>query len=284
MKTIIVATNYSKEANNAVNYAAALASYANSKLVLFNSFELSVHASNALLPGSSIGKLIDENNNTLHDIALNLSGKYGITVDYISRTSDLMEELDFQVKRLSADLVVMGMKDIHSGFLPFSSTATAIHHAKYPILTVPEAASFNRISKILFAYNPDCIEEINKLPMLMELAECFNAEIQVCHVAKSLQTATNVFSEKNLSFNAEAILGSTEHSYKEIEDDNVLDGIEKLIKNWGADLLVMVPHKYGFWESIWHKSKTIQMAKRSLVPLLSLPNPGSYLISQLNAN
>ena len=273
MKIIIVATNYSNEANNAVNYAAELASHLNSKLVLFNSFELSVHASNALLPGSSIGRLITENNNLLKNIALDLSGKYGITVDHISRASDLMEELDFQVKRLNAGLVVMGMKDIHSGFVPFSSTAKAIHHAKFPILTVPEDARFGEISKILFAFNPDCIEEVNKLPVLMEFAEHFNAEIQVCHVQKSMQPATNEVLEKSLSFNAEAILNNTEHSYKEIDDNNILRGIENLIENWQADLLVMVPHKYGFWESIWHKSNTVQMAKRTRIPLLTLPNP-----------
>jgi nucleotide-binding universal stress UspA family protein len=272
MKTIIVATNYSNEANNAVNYAAELASHLNSKLVLFNSFELSVHASNALLPGSSIGRLITENNNLLRNIALDLSGKYGITVDHI-RTSDLMEELDFQVKRLNADLVVMGMKDVHSGFVPFSSISTAIHHANYPILTVPEGASFNNISKILFAFNPDCIEEVNKLPVLMEFAKHFNAEIQVCHVQKSRQPTINQVSAKGFSFNTKAILGDAEHSYKEINDNNVLKGIENLIENWQADLLVMVPHKYGFWESIWHKSKTIQMAKRTRIPLLTLPNP-----------
>ena len=275
MKTIIVATNYSNEANNAVNYAAELASYLHSKLVLFNSFELSVHASNALLPGSSIGRLIAENNNTLKNIALDLSGKYRIAVDYISRTSDLMEEIDFQVKRLNADLVVMGMKDVHSGFVPFSSTASAIHHAKYPILTVPADARFRKISKILFAFNPDCIEEANKLPVLMDFAAHFKAEIQLCHVEKSMQPATNEASGKGLSFNAEAVFSDTEHSYKEINDENVLRSIEKLIKSWGADLLVMVPHKYGFWESIWHKSKTIQMAKRTRIPLLTLPNPES---------
>ena len=272
MKTIIVATNYSKEANNAVNYAAELASHLYSKLVLFNSFELSVHASNALLPGSSIGRLVAENNNKLKNIALNLSGKYGINVDFVSRTSDLMEELDFQVKHLKADLVIMGMRDVHSGFVPFSSTATVIHHAKYPILTVPEEASFNRISKILFAFNPDCIEEVNKLPMMMEFAEHFNAEIQVCHVEESMQATTNEVSAKSLSFSAQAILSDTEHSYTEIDDNNVLRGIERIIENWGADLLIMVPRKYGFWESIWHKSKTIQMAKRTRIPLLTLPN------------
>ena len=279
MKTIIVATNYSNEANNAVNYGAELASHLNSKLILFNSFELSVHASNALLPGSSIRKLIAENNDRLKNIAHDLSVKYGITVDYISRTSDLMEELDFQVKRLNAGLVVMGMKDVHSGFVPFSSTANAIHHAKFPILTVPEDVCFEGLSKILFAFNTDCIEEANKLPVLMDFAAHFKAEIQVCHVEKSMQPAINEVSENGFSFNTEAILSKTEHSYKEVNDENVLRGIENLIKNWGSDLLVMVPHKYGFWESIWHKSKTIQMAKRTRIPLLTLPNPESSNLS-----
>ena len=275
MKTIIVATNYSNEANNAIKYAAELARYTNSKMVLFNSFELSVHGLNTLLPGSTVQDLSLANKNRLKNIALDLADKYGITVESLTRTTDLMEELDYQVKRLQADLVVMGMKETHSEYVPLGTTTSVIHHAKYPILTVPEEASFNGISKILFAYNSTCICEANKLPVLMEFAARFNAQVQVCHIEKIIEPVTHEASANNISFNVETLLSEVDHSYKEVPEDDVLKGIEKAIKDWNANLLVMVPHKYGFWEGVRHKSKTIKMARRTRIPLLTLPNPES---------
>ncbi|MFT4152742.1 universal stress protein [Parafilimonas sp.] len=61
MKTIIAATDYSKEADNAVNYAAALAKYTGSTLVLFNAFEYSIHVSNARVSASLVDAAIATN-------------------------------------------------------------------------------------------------------------------------------------------------------------------------------------------------------------------------------
>lgn len=44
MKTIIAATDFSDSAANAVQFAAAIAAQTHSRLVLFNAFQLSVHA------------------------------------------------------------------------------------------------------------------------------------------------------------------------------------------------------------------------------------------------
>lgn len=271
MKTILVATNYSKEANNAMNYAAEIARYTNSKMVLFNSFELSVHALNTLLSAASVQDLALANREQLKNIASSLSDKYDITVEYLTRASDLIEELEYQANHLKADLVVIGMKAHPEHVL--NNTTSIIRHAKYPILTVPEEASFDGISKILFAFDPMCIYEANKLPVLMEFAVAFNAQIQVCHIESVKQPAINEAVTDNISMNVETLLNELDHSYKEITGEDVLKGIEKAIKDWNPDLLVMVPHKYSLWESIWHKSKTIKMSRKTPVPLLTLPNP-----------
>ena len=52
MKTIIVATDFSKEAENALEYTGALAKLSGSKVVIFNSYSLPLHTSNSVfLPG-----------------------------------------------------------------------------------------------------------------------------------------------------------------------------------------------------------------------------------------
>lgn len=61
------------------------------------------------------------------------------------------------------------------------------------------------------------------------------------------------------------------HYYKNVLSDNVVAAIKEEIVNTQADTLVMVPHKYGFWESVIHRIKTSIMASGSNIPLLSIP-------------
>jgi nucleotide-binding universal stress UspA family protein len=276
MKTIIVATDYSGSANNAIKYAAALAMRTNSTLVLVNSFELSVAAANTLLPASSMDEMFSENKKRLKDIAINTSQTFGIPVKCRTGTSFLRGELDYQVEHLDADLVVVGMSESCSKHEFENDTISIIRHAKYPVLAIPEDASFEEISKILFAFDPDCMHAANKLPLLIEVAELFNAQIEVCHVQKKESSITvNQYYPGNVPINVEGLPDKVLHLYKDITEVDVVKGIESGIKDFKPDLLVMVPHKYGFWESIWHKSKTSKMTRRTHIPLLALPNPGS---------
>ena len=273
MKTIIVATNYSIEANNAMRYASEIARSTNSTLVLFNSFEPSVHTLNTLPRSSSLQELSLDNRNRLKNIAEDLSKEYSINVEYLTRTTSIMLELNYQVKRLKADLVVMGMKPTKAELRTGNTTTHLIHQGKFPILAVPGEATFNGIAKILFAFNPSSINEENNLQALMDIAGIFNAQIQICHIGKTLQPLIKDDNNSTtVSAELENALNETNHTYEEIAASDVFKGLEEAIENWEPDLLVMVPHKYGLWESIWHKSKTIKMAKRTHIPLLTLPN------------
>ena len=274
MKTIIVATDYSSDANNAVKYAAALARYINSKIVLFNSFKLSVHAVNARLSASTIDGLIAANKKRLKDIAAKVCDTYGICVECVTRTSDFKEELDFQVERLKADLVVMGMSEIYSDNEYENTTTSIIRHARYPVLAIPENASFEGFSKILFAFDSGCICAENKLSLLKEVSAFFDAQVQIYHIEKNRKSIITTENNKNkVAFDIETLLNEVNHSYEDVTEDDVIRGIERGIKKSEADLLVMVHHKCGLWEGLLHKSKTSKMARRTHIPLLALPNP-----------
>jgi len=51
----------------------------------------------------------------------------------------------------------------------------------------------------------------------------------------------------------------------------VIKAIKNELQVSGADLLIMVPYRYGFWNSLIQRSKTRMMASKSSVPLLSIP-------------
>ena len=97
MESIIVSTDFSKEAENAMEYAGALAQKTGMKLVLFNSFRLPLHTANSLLPATGILKLEEGNRRLLKQKAEILNDRYGVEVAI--ETDFLSEEIFTKIER-----------------------------------------------------------------------------------------------------------------------------------------------------------------------------------------
>jgi nucleotide-binding universal stress UspA family protein len=284
MKTIIVATDYSRAACNALAYAAALARQWGAKIVLFNSFQLPAPAANALFLAERKGRFLAENRERLKAIAEQTACLYSIQVGWSTNFSYITEELDVQVELLDADLVVMGMRGNSEERKIFgNSTTTIIRHAKYPVLVVPEDARFTGIEKILFACDYKSLAKNNRLTLMHELAINFNARIQVLHVEKANDELVPVgaaymdnegsrYNSMVGAVNLDPLLTAVKHEFKYLGDDNVVRGIDRGLDEYKADLLVMVPHRSSFWDSLLERSSTCKMAVNTHVPLLALPN------------
>lgn len=264
MKTIIVATDFSPEAENALNYAASFAQKTGARIILFNSFVIPSHFGNALLPAEALQSLEEENQNILKLKSKSLSSRFGIETHYeSSMMAEVPDELEWLYHKYDADLVVMGMTEKALDQELFGNTTTsAIRKHSYPVLTVPATAKFRRVNKILFAYDGKNGEhEISE--KIKKIADFFSAKIEIFHVKRRLnantsQTILNDFKDSDFDF-------------KEVTSEGIIQEIRDEIDRLPADLLVMVPQRYNFWESILHKSKTRIMASESAVPVLSIP-------------
>lgn len=272
MITIIVATDFSDVAENAVAYAAAAAKHGQARLILFNSYALPHHASNTILPASSVQKLIDDNNNRLQERALEIAKTYGISVGFETRFSFVGDELSDLIKKYEADLLILGMgsKTLEQDLIGNTTTA-AIKQLKFPVIAVPIGAKFEGLKRILFAC--DVLRGVPEkiLKRIQELAISLNAEVEVFHVnsaIEELQSESKTLSEKDAIGNG---LAGVSYYYKNVKSNAVIKEIEKEIKAFDADLLIMIPNKYGFWASLVHRSKTRVMASGLEIPLFSIP-------------
>lgn len=270
--TIIVATDFSEVAENAVEYAAAVAKHSNARLILFNSFVIPIHAANTLLPASSIQKLLTDNEIRLIERALTLSLDYDIEVGHETAFSFVEDELKLLLVKYEASLVVLGMtaKTLEQD-LWGNTTTSAIKKLKFPVLAVPLGAKFEGTKKVLFAC--DVLSGVSErvLGHVKDLALSLAAEVEVFNVDKTLEELRNE-GPALLATNAiDDGLEGIAYYYKNVKSNAVIEEIEKEIEIFGADMLIMVPKKYGFWASMVHKSKTRVMASGLHIPLLSIP-------------
>ncbi len=266
MKSIIVATDFSKEAENALRYAAAAAQKLKTKIIIFNAFNLPPHAGNTLFPAPVIQELIDLNNNILKEKAKEIIEEFNIEVNYESSLMELDDEIDKLIQKYEADLVIMGMAPKSLSQDLFGNTTTSfITRLKFPVLAVPLGATFKEVKKILFACDMLHGVEQKMLEKIKVFAISLGAEIEIFSVHQKVKAL-----KKNHLLSIDETLKEVAHSYKNIESTEIIKEIEKEVKAFGADLLIMIPHKYNFWNSIIHQSKTRIMASKSEVPLLSI--------------
>lgn len=271
--TIIAATNFSAIAENAVLYAAGLAKTVGAKLLLFNSFSLPVHSANSHITSDGIQKQIDNTTNKLKRQAETLTQQFGIETTVFCSYSFLEEQLVLLLKETNAQLLVMGMAERSlEQTLIGNSTTSAIKNINIPILAVPLKAHFEAARKILFACDTFKEVPLKKLSWLWEATKLIDGEIEVFNVTEkidSLKASDASALAKNI---AESEFQDVRYLYKSVRSNAVIAEIEKEIRNFDADILVMIPQKYGFWDSLIHRSKTGIMASGLNIPLLSLPN------------
>lgn len=273
MKTLIVATDFSQDANIALEYAASLAKIIGAKVIIYNSYMLPAHAANTLIPADGIQKIMSANQTRLEQTACRIANRYRIETDWACSMGDICFELDQQVSKHKADAVVMGMRGNSIDQKLFgNTTTTVIRHAKFPVLVVPRNVSFTGIERILFACDLNCRFSLQTLKMLNETAHMLKAQVQVLHVESVSKEKKLVLEGQGQSTDWDEHLCDVPHDCRDIDGKNVIKGIEKGISEFKADMLVMVPQRYGFWNSLIHKSKTCEMAARTNIPLLSIPN------------
>lgn len=273
MKVILVATDYSKEAENAVEYAAAAAQVVGARVVLFHLYKLSVHAMNSRLGPGSFDDLYKASRKRLEDRAADISARYSIRAEADWHKDDFYSELKQSITYFNADIVVLGMaeKSLEQDMLG-NTTTSVIHRLRFPVLAVPYGVKFEGIKTILFASDILRGVHMEVLARVKEVAADFGAEqVEIFHVSDKVKE----IEKAGIRASADSMFGEgldgVRYFYKNVESNAVISEIQKELKETGADMLIMVPNRYGFWGSLIHRSKTRIMASGSDVPLLSLP-------------
>jgi nucleotide-binding universal stress UspA family protein len=224
---------------------------------------------------ADVHELLKERKAQLRHTAYDIGAAYGIIVDPVVGTGTLPEELDRLFEQYDADLLIMGMSGASlTRKILGSNTISVLQRARYPVLVVPAESKYKKIEKILFACDYNEIATYNRLSFLKELALSYHASIQILHInhihgLSLVGEAVSTYKPVKL----EKLLRGIKHSYNEIPHKDIVEGIEEGVKNYDADLLIMVPRKSDFWDRLWGRSTTREMALLAHIPLLTLPNP-----------
>ncbi len=272
MKTIIVPTDFSPVAINAMHYAANMASSIGASVILFHAFQVPVAFSEVPVVTISMEEMKKISDEKLTELKKGLehlnSGNVKVYTE--NRLGDMVDELENYCKTITPFAIVMGTKGagaIERLFLG-SNTLTAIKHLTCPVIIVPPGTTFHAIHKIGFACDLRQVVETTPVHFIRELCNIFNAELLVLNVDyKNRNFNTDVPEQSLLLHN---MIDDLSPSYHFIENPNIEEGINAFAETHGVDLIITIPKKHKLLDGLFQKSHTRELAFHSHIPIVAI--------------
>lgn len=275
MKTIIVPTDFSETAYNAARYALQLANQLGAgRILLYHAYELIVPIPDlpTAVPMVDIDELRAASNEGLETMRKVLAAELaaGIVLETRAENHLLAANLDNICNEEGAGLVVMGitggsqLEEILVG----SNTVDVVKNSRYPIVVVPNGATFKPVRRIAFACNLKNVVKTTPIEPLKKLLDLFNAELHVVNVS-----ADNKQNDGSLSAEGQQLdqlLKGYNPQYHFIDSNGVVDAVTEFAESHGADIILIVPRKHGLFESIFKRSHASRFAFHTTIPLLSI--------------
>jgi len=271
MKTIIVPTDFSPIAKNAMNFAADMAVNINANLMLLHVYQVPVSMTDVPVVLVSADELRKSSESKLEDLKNALtnttSGKIKIYTE--ARMGDVSDELEDACKHVQPFAVIMGTKGA-SGverILFGSTTLTAIRHLKCPVIVVPPEKEYGRgIKKIGFACDFKKVVESTPVQFIKNMIKEFGAELHVLNVDHEGKHFKPETPEESLMLHT--LLEDLNPKYHFIDNADIEEGINKFAETNNIDLLITIPKKHKLLDSLFKHSSTKELVTHSHVPVM----------------
>ncbi len=271
MKTIIVPTDFSPVATNAMNFAADMALNIQASVLLLHVYKVPVSFSEVPVVLASMDDWKKSSEEKLENLKQSLthitSGKLKIYTE--ARLGDVVDELEDLCKHVQPFAVVMGTRGA-SGIeriLFGSTTLTAIRHLKWPVIVVPPGKEFGKgIKKIGFACDFREVVETTPIHFIKQMVKEFNAELHVLNVDFENKQFKPETPEQSLLLHT--MLEDANPNYHFINHIDIEDGINEFAETNNLDLLIAIPKKHKLLEGLFNKSSTKQLVAQAHVPVM----------------
>ncbi|WP_298327535.1 universal stress protein [uncultured Dokdonia sp.] len=279
MAHILVPTDFSENAYNALFYATRLYPNEECIITLVHSFESLFSTNTSRIDIGRNEQLYDELEraafdklDTLkHEITLDSEG-ISLVIDMVTSAQPLYKIVNKLIINTNIDVVVMGtkgssgMREIFLG----SQTVKLIKKIKpVPVFVVPQSATFQAPTKVAYATDLKIDYAQYPLEIIKEIIRTHKSKLYITHIYNQMSPGQTVETNyRKLKHKLEDVSYTT-HWLSSIT--KMEDALGVFINEHDINLLVLMYHKNGFLKKLFNKSFVDKLSFHSEIPLLILP-------------
>lgn len=267
MNKILVPTDFSSNADNAMDYAIELAKQTNRAVHLLHTYTTTSHAGHL----SNINRIVKEDREK--EMVAYIAKKVkeigaDVTITGRVRKGDAVDLVKDEVPKSDADLIVMGTQGANniSKRVLGSTASNVIKHATLPVLAIPvgvQYTSFNNLVVALDALNTPPNDVLDKM---IHFAQTMDVEINLVHIVESKKEHTTSDPKVGEYLDAKGVV----YTYENVEAEDVMQGIMDYAEQRNNAILCLVSRHRSWFNNLFHSSVSEGVAKEATTPLLVL--------------
>lgn len=277
MKNILVPTDFSENAWNAIIYGMALYEKTECNFYLthihpimpYSGGEAVKYAPQEILEHSILkdsNKKLQKLLKKIEQLKISKKHKFHTSVHYGFFT----DYINYEVNNKKIDLIIMGTKGA-SGIRAVSmgtNTGNVITKVQCPVLAVPENAKYRKPKEIGFPTNFKLTYSIRVLDTIKELTLLNGSAIRFLYV-KIKEKELNELQQANRQY-LQDYFKNRNHSFHTIEGKKLDVAVECFVESLNLDMLVMVTKNLNFLERILFKPNVEKISYHISIPFLVL--------------
>lgn len=280
MKQILIPTDFSENASDALEYALNLLGKSKARIHILHVVPLeSVPSDASVVPPSLSSVNLKEAQESMKAIEEFSKMFYGeddraqITVSTKVTVGGVSYTIKKIAEDLGADLIIMGTRGVNHSFREkvFGTISTAtISHAPCPVILVPSNYKFRTIDNLIFGTNLSPSDPY-ELWRALELIKPQIGRIRCVYVTKDKdkvdRNELDLFSRYVVEHSA-----SIQTIFNVEESDDIVRTLAEYADNYDAEMIIMHRSKKSFWKSLFQARQTDKMVAWLDVPLMIIEN------------
>lgn len=276
-KRILIPTDFSANALNAIKYAMELFKREHCDFFILHSYYLSGYSKDNLLtpvPSDEARdsvKLKAEKNMEKLKIQMSLHEANPLhDFNYLTEFGTLYDIMNKTVQSEDIELVVLGTRgqtDNTSVILGSNAVNIMEKIRQCPVMAIPSDQVFKEPNEIVFPTSFRTHYKQKELDTMVEVARLTNSPIRILHIRKDKPLTEAQLKNKTL---LETILDPAPFTHHTLYNIAVNDGVRCFVQSRESEMIAFVNKKHNFFGSIFSNPMVKELGKHANVPLLAM--------------
>lgn len=271
MKSILVPTDFSKCASNALKYALEIAHASGAGItvlhVVFPNEGVDNNVYNVFWSDEYMAERIKGLDDWVHRVLRksqfkNVSVKSECTIGFpVPGICEMADQLD-------SDLIIMGTTGATGlrGVFLGSIAAGVLSKTRRPVLSIPKKADQTKGMDAVYATDFRLKITDRSLQVLRDILALKGGKLRIVHIMDKVGEQIDKSREETLSHK----LGDIPHDFHYLHDRDIAQAISNFIESTDASALISIAHEHSLLHRLFFDSITRRFAHRVHVPMLTL--------------
>ena len=278
MKRILLPTDFSDNAYNAISYAVQLYKNVKCKFYLLHTYTPTTVSAGSMVDSYTAMHVFEiekenaeANSKQLEERIEKEYKNTNHTFTAISAFNLLIPEMKEIIEENEIELVVMGTKGATGAKEVFigSHTMYAIKKLKCPIIAVPSGFKFETPKEILFPTDYKVEKSNRYLELVREFCTEHNSRLHFLNAYYHIPLEEK---QRRVKVFLDAFFIDNLHQFHIGEDQDLIEVIEAFEVKHKINFLVMIHNKHSFFENLLFRPVINKMVHHTNVPFLVIPS------------